>query len=67
VQNQIIKCSFVTFASFRVKCPKLLTIIFLSRIEGKKQKNDEKLCAKDLGKKYSYLVSVSIFCSYSCL
>jgi len=37
VQKQVIKCWFVTFASFRTKFLKLLAIIFLSRIEGKKQ------------------------------
>jgi len=39
----------------------------LSRIAGKQQQNDRKLCAKDLGQKWSYLGLVSIFGSFSCL
>jgi len=35
VQKEVIMCWFVTFASLRAKLPKLLTVIFLSRIDGK--------------------------------
>jgi len=35
VQKQVLMCWFVTFANFRVKWLKLLTIIFLSHIDGK--------------------------------
>jgi len=66
VQQQVIMCWFVIFSSFRGKWLKLLTIIFLSRIDGKQQ-NDRKLCAKDLGEKWSYLGLVFIFGSFSCL
>jgi len=45
VQKQVIKCWFVTFASFRVKRAKILTVIFFRRIDGKQQQNDRKLCA----------------------
>jgi len=55
VQKQVIKCWIVAIAGFRVKWPKLLTIIFLSWIDGKQQQNDRKLCTKDLGEKCSYL------------
>jgi len=30
-QKEVIMCCFVTFASFRVKIPKLFIVIFLSR------------------------------------
>jgi len=46
---------------------KLLTVIFFSRIDGKEQHNDKKLCAKDFGEKCSYLGLVSIFGRLSCL
>jgi len=64
--EQVIICWFVIFASFRGKWLKLLTIILLSGIEGKQEQNDRKLCAKDVGEKWSYLVLVSIFGSSSC-
>jgi len=67
VQKQVIKCWFVTFASFCAKWPKLLTVIFLSRIEGKEQQNDQKLCGKDFSEKCTYLMLVSIFGRFSCL
>jgi len=67
VQKEVIKCWFVPFSSFCVKWLKLLTVIFLSRIEGKQQQNDRKLCAKDLGEKCGYVGLVSIFGSFSCL
>jgi len=35
VQKQVIMCWFVTFVSFRAKRPKLLTVIFLRRNDGK--------------------------------
>jgi len=35
VQKEVIMCWFVTFASLRAKLPKLLTVIFFSRIDGK--------------------------------
>jgi len=44
-----------------------LTGIFFSRIDGKHQQNDRKLCAKDLGEKYSYLGLFSIFGRFSYL
>jgi len=67
VQQQVIMCWFVVFSSFRGKWLKLLTIIFLRRIDGKQQQNDRKLCAKDFGEKWSYLALVFIFGSFSCL
>jgi len=65
--QQVIMCWFVIFASFRSIWLKLLTIILLGRIAGQQQQNDQKLCAKDLGEKWSYLGLVSIFSSFSCL
>jgi len=53
VQKQVIKCWFVTFGSFRVKSPKLMTVIFMSRIIGKQKQNDRKLCANVLNEKCS--------------
>jgi len=47
VQKEVIMCWLVTFASFRAKWPELVTVIFLSCIDVKQQKNDQKLCAKD--------------------
>jgi len=67
VQKQVMMCWFVTFANFRDKWLKLLTVIFLSRIDGKQQQNDQKLCEKDLGEKCSYLWLVSIFGRFLCL
>ena len=67
MQKQVIMCLLVTFASFRVKWPKLLTIIVLSRIDGKQQQNNRKLCGKDLGEKCSYLVLVFIYGRFSWL
>ena len=66
VQKQVIMCWFVTFASFRFKWPKPLTVIFLSRIDGKQRQNDRKLCER-FGWKCSYLGLVSIFGRFSCL
>jgi len=54
-------CWFITFASFRAKCLKLLTVIFLSPIDRKQQQNDRKLCAIYLAEICSYLGLVSIF------
>jgi len=67
IQQEVIMCWFVIFVSFRGKWLKLLNIIFLSRIDGKQQQNDRKLCAKDVGEKWSYLGLVSIFGSFSWL
>jgi len=67
VPTQVIVCWFVTLTCFRSKWLKLLTVIFISLIDGKQQQNDRKLCAKDLGKKCSYLGLVSIFGTFSCL
>ena len=67
VQKQVIMCCFVTFASFRFKWPKILTVILLSHIDGKVQQNDRKLCSKDLDEKCSYLGLVSIFSRFSSL
>jgi len=39
----------------------------LSRIDGKQQQNDRKLCAKDLVEKCSYLGLISICGRFSCL
>jgi len=35
VQNQVIICWFVTFWSYRAEQPKLLTVMVLSRNDGK--------------------------------
>jgi len=67
VQKQVIMCWFVIFASFRADWLKLLTVIFISRIDGKQQQNDGYLFAKDLCQKCSYLMLVSIFGSFSYL
>ena len=67
VQKQVIMCWFVTFASFRVKRLKLLTVIFFTRIDRKQQQNDRKLCAKDLGEKCSCFGLISIFGRFLCL
>jgi len=47
VQKEVIMCWLVTFASFRAKWPKLVTVIFLSCIDVKQQQNDRKLYTKD--------------------
>jgi len=51
VQKQVIICWFVTFASFRAKWPKLVTVIFLSCIDVKQQENDrnyvQNICVKN--------------------
>jgi len=47
VQKEVIMCWLVTFASFRAKLPKLVTVICLSCIDVKQQQNDRKLSAKD--------------------
>jgi len=67
VQKQVITCWFVTFASFRAKWLKLLTVIFLSRNDGKQLQYDRKLSAKDFTEKCSYLGLVFIFGSSSWL
>jgi len=67
VQKQVIMCWFENIASFRANWLKLLTVILISRIDGKQQQNDQKLCAKDSGKKCGYLRLVSIIGSFSCL
>jgi len=67
VQKQVIMCWFLNFVSFRANWLRLLIVIFISRIDGKQQQNDQNLCAKDLGKKCSYLRLASIFGSFSCL
>jgi len=46
VQKQVIMCWFVTFGSFRAKWPKLLTVIFLSRIAGNNNKMTENYMEK---------------------
>jgi len=40
VHKQVIMWWFVTFGSFRAKLPKLVTVIFWSCIDVKKQQND---------------------------
>jgi len=60
VKKQVIMCWFVTFASFRAKWRKLVSVIVLSCIDVKQQQNDRKLCAKDLGEKCSHLRLVVI-------
>jgi len=67
VQKQVIMCWFVNFENFRANWLKLLTVIFINRIDGKQQQNDRDLCAKVLCQKCSYLRLVSIFGSFSCL
>jgi len=67
VQKEVIMCWVVTFGSFRAQRPKLLTEILFSRIDGKQQKNVQKLCAKDFGEKYSYMGLVSIYGWFSYL
>jgi len=67
VEKQVIKYWFGSFASFHAKWHKLLTVMFLSRIDGKQQQNDRKLYVKDFGEKCSYPVLVSIFGRLSCL
>jgi len=67
VQKQVIMCWFVSFGSFRVKRYKLLTDLFLSRIDRTQQQNDLKLSVKHLGEKYSNLGLVSIFGKFSSL
>ena len=67
VQKEVIMCWFVNFATFRANWLKLLTVIFISRIDGKQQQNDRDLFAKDLCQKCSYLRLVSIFGSFSYL
>jgi len=41
-----------------------LTGIFFGRINGKRQQNERKLCANDLGEKCSHLGLVSIFLKF---
>ena len=67
MQKQVMMYWFVNFASFRANWLKILTVIFISRIDGKQQQNDRDLCAKDLCQKCSYLRLVSIFGRLSCL
>ena len=68
VQKQVIMCCFANYASFHDNRLKLSTVIFISRIDAKQQQqNDQKLCAKDLGEKCSYLGLDSIFGRFSCL
>jgi len=61
VQKQVMMWLFVTIETFPAKCLKLLSIIFLSRIDWKQEQNDQNLCEKDLSRKCSYLGWVSIF------
>jgi len=61
VQKQVMMWLFVTIETFPAKWLKLLTVICFSRIDGKQEQNDQKLCGKDFGQKRSYLGLVTIF------